>query len=164
MAKVELRPQRVSDAKRFYQIIKNPNFEFMRIPLNSIKDEIKFLKQNASRRRKNFAYNYTILCDGEVVGGCGIKIDQHRTFNGEISYFIDQAYWGRGIATQAVKKLEKVGFDELKLKRIEIIMNVRHKASEKVAIKCGYKKEGVMKKATKTGKSYYDAFLYAKAK
>jgi len=41
MAKVELRPQRVSDAKRFYQIIKNPSFEFMRIPLDSIKDEVK---------------------------------------------------------------------------------------------------------------------------
>jgi len=164
MAKVELRPQRVSDARRFYQIIRNPNFEFMRISLNSIKDEIKFLKQNASRRRKNFAYNYTILGDGEVVGGCGIKIDQHRTFTGEIGYLIDQAYWGKGMATQAVKKLEKIGFDELKLKRIEILMNVRHKASEKVAIKCGYKKEGVMKKAIKTGKSYYDAFLYAKVK
>ncbi len=164
MAKVELRPQRVSDAKRFYQIIKNPNFEFMRSPVDSIKDEIKFLKQNTSRRGKNFAYNYTILYDSEIVGGCGIKINQHRTFNGEIGYFIEQAYWRKGIATQAVKKLERIGFDELKLKRIEIIMNIRHKASEKVAIKCGYKKEGVMKKAIKTGKSYYDAFLYAKVK
>ena len=71
MAKVGLRPQRISDAKRFYQIIKNPNFEFMRIPLDSIKDQIKFLKQEASRRRRNFAYNYTILCDGGIVGGCG---------------------------------------------------------------------------------------------
>ncbi len=164
MAKVELRPQRVSDAKRFYQIIKNPNFEFMRIPLDNIKDEIKFLKQNVSRRRKNFAYNYTIFCDGEIVGGCGIKIDQHRTFNGEIGYFIEQAYWGKGIATQAVKKLERIGFDELGLNRIEILMDVRHKASEKVAIKCGYNKEGVMKKAIKTDNSYYDAFLYAKVK
>ncbi len=164
MVRVELRPQRISDAKRFYQIIKNPNFEFMRSPVDSIKDEIKFLRQNASRRRRNLAYNYTILCDGEVVGGCGVKIDQHRTFNGEISYFIDQAYWGKGIATEAVRKLEKIVFDELKLKRIEIIMNVRNRASEKVAIKCGYNKEGVMKKAIKTGNSYYDAFLYAKVK
>ena len=164
MAKVELRPQRVSDARRFYQIMKNPNFEFMRIPLNSIKDEIKFLKQNVSRRRKNFAYNYTILCDDKIVGGCGIKINQHRTFNGEIGYFIEQAYWGKGIATQAVRKLERIGFDELGLNRIEIFMNVRHRASEKVAIKCGYKKEGVMKKAIRTGKSYYDAFLYARVK
>lgn len=164
MAKVELRPQRISDAKRFYQIIKNPNFEFMRSPVNSIKDEIKFLKQNTARRRRNFAYNYTILADGEIVGGCGIKINQHRTFNGEIGYFVDQAYWGKGIATQAVKKLEEIGFDELELKRIEIFMDVRHKASERVAIKCGYKKEGVMRKAIKTGKSYHDAFLYAKVK
>ena len=164
MAKVEIRPQRVSDAKRFYEIIKNPSFEFLRIPLDSIKDEIKFLKQNASRRRKNFAYNYTILCDSEIVGGCGVKIDQHRAFNGEIGYFVEQAYWGKGIAGQAVKKLEEIGFEELGLNRIEILMNIRHKASENVAIKCGYKKEGVMRKAIRTDKSYYDAFLYAKVK
>ncbi|GAI10613.1 unnamed protein product, partial [marine sediment metagenome] len=91
-------------------------------------------------------------------------IDQHRTFNGEIGYFVDQVCWGKGIATQAVKKLERIGFDELNLERIEIFTDIRHKASEKVAIKCGYKKEGVMRKAIKTGKSYYDAFLYAKVK
>ncbi len=164
MTEVELRPQRVSDAKRFYEIIKNPSFEFLRIPLDSIKDEIKFLKQNTSRRRNNFAYNYAILYGSEIVGGCGIKINQHRAFNGEIGYFVEQAFWGKGIASQAVKKLEEIGFKELGLSRIEILMNVHHKASEKVAIKCGYKKEGVMRKAIRTDKSYYDAFLYAKVK
>lgn len=43
-------------------------------------------------------------------------------------------------------------------------MNTRHLASEKVAIKCGYKKEGVMKKAIETDGKYRDACLYAKTK
>jgi len=60
--------------------------------------------------------------------------------------------------------LEKIGFKKLKLKRIEIIMDTRHKASERIAIKCGYKKEGIMKKSIENSRRYFDAYLYAKTK
>lgn len=164
MPKVKIQPQRVSDAKRFYEILKNPNFIFLRTKVESVADEVKFLRKNAWRRRKNIEYNYTIIFDENIVGGCGIKINQNRKFIGEIGYFVDEKYWGKGIAAQAVKKLEKLGFQKLKLKRIEIIMDIRHKASEKVAIKRRYKKEGVMRKAIENSGRYFDAYLYAKTK
>ena len=41
-------------------------------------------------------------------------------------------------------------------------MDPRNKGSEKVAVKCGYKKEGTMKKAAKNGDAYTDAHIYAK--
>ena len=164
MLKIELRPQKVSDAKRFYEILKNPNFKFFTMGVKNVNDEINFLKQNSEKRRKKIQYNYSILCDKSVIGGCGIKINQQRRFIGEIGYFIDEKFWGKGITTQAVKKLEKIGFNELKLKRIEIVMNIKHKASERVAIKCGYKKEGLMKKSLKNKNRYFDAYLYAKVK
>jgi hypothetical protein len=37
-------------------------------------------------------------------------------------------------------------------------------ASERVAIKAGYKKEGMMRSAVKTGDKYFDMHLYAKVK
>lgn len=164
MPKVKIQPQRVSDAKRFYEILKNPNFTFLRTKVGSVADEVKFLRKNTKKRRKNIEYNYTIIFDENIVGGCGIKINQNRKFIGEIGYFVDEEYWGKGIAVRAVKKLEKLGFQKLKLKRIEIIMDVRHKASEKVAIKRRYKKEGVMRKAIENSGRYFDAYLYAKTK
>ena len=102
------------------------------------------------------------MFNGELVGGCGIHINQFRTFIGEIGYFLDEEYWGKGIATKAIKLLEKIGFEKLGLKRIEILMDPRNKNSEQVAIKCGYNKEGTMKQATKNGDEYTDAHLYAK--
>jgi RimJ/RimL family protein N-acetyltransferase len=39
---------------------------------------------------------------------------------GELGYFVDEKYWGKGIATEAVKLAEKIGFGKLGLKRIEI--------------------------------------------
>jgi [ribosomal protein S5]-alanine N-acetyltransferase len=164
MSKVKIRYQKVSDAKRFYEILKNPNFAFLRTKVKSVADEIRFLRQNAKKRKDNIEYNFTILYNDFIVGGCGIKINQHRKFIGEIGYFIDEKYWGNGIASKAVRELEKIGFGKLKLKRIEIIMETKHKASEKVAIKCKYKKEGITRKAIENSGEYFDAYLYAKTK
>ena len=160
--KIELRNQRVSDAKRFFEILNNPNFEYFHVCPKDVESEKEFLRQNAKKRKNNLEYNYAILFNGKLVGGCGIKIDQHRTFIGEIGYFLDEAFWGKGIVTKAVKILEKIGFQKLGLKRIEILMDPRNVGSEKVAIKCGYKKEGTMKKSIKDGNKFFDAHLYAK--
>ncbi len=160
--KVELRNQRVSDAKRFFTILNNPNFKYFKICPKDIEAEKDFLRQNSEKRKNNEEFNYAILFNGELVGGCGININQFRTFIGEIGYFLDEEYWGKGIATKAIKLLEKIGFQKLGLKRIEILMDPRNRGSEKVAIKCGFSKEGTMKKANKNGDEYTDAHLYAK--
>lgn len=162
MSKIQIRNQRISDAKRFYEILNNPNFIFFRVEPKSIEEEIKFLRQNAEKRRKNISHNYSILYANKLIGGCGISINQHRKYIGEIGYFIDEKYWGKGIATRAVKLLEKIGFNKLGLKRIEILMDIKNVASRRVAIKCGYKKEGIMKKAVKNRGKLRDVYLYAK--
>ncbi|MBU0528893.1 GNAT family N-acetyltransferase [bacterium] len=102
------------------------------------------------------------MCNGKLIGGCGIAINQRRKYIGEIGYFIDEGYWGRGIASKAVTILENIGFETLHLKRIEILMNPKNIDSKKVALKCGYKKEGIMKKAIKDGDNFSDSYLYAK--
>ena len=107
MPKIELRRQRISDAKRFYEILINPNFVYWAAKPESTEDERKFLKGNALRSKRNLQHNFAILFDGQTVGGCGIKVDQHRTYIGEIGYFVDEKFWGRGIATEAVRQLEK---------------------------------------------------------
>lgn len=161
-AKIELRNQRVSDAKMFFDILNNPNFEYFHTCPKDVEAEREFLRQNAKKRKNNLEYNYAILYNDKLVGACGIKIDQQRTFIGEIGYFLDEKYWGKGIGTKAVKILEKIGFDKLGLKRIIILMNPKNIGSEKIAIKCGYKKEGTMKQSIKDGDVFSDAHLYAK--
>ena len=161
---VSLRYPEVKDAKRFFEIIKNPNFIHFRTPVSSVKAEKEWIRRSIKKRKNKFAYDFSIIYDGELVGGCGIKMDTHRKVIGELGYFVDEKYWGKGIATAAVKLLEKFCFEKLKLKRIEIVMKPENRASEKVAIKAGYKKEGLMGKAIEVEGKYYDAYLYAKVK
>jgi len=163
MPKIKLRLQKISDAKRFYEILNNDNFIYFGARPKSVADERKWLKENPKRQKNNTDWGYTIIYGREIAGGIGIKINYHRKYVGEIGYFIDEKYWGKGIASQAVKLIEKISFKKLKLSRIEILMQPANKASEKVAIKNGYKKEGKMRKAFRSKEGEMkDCYLYAK--
>jgi [ribosomal protein S5]-alanine N-acetyltransferase len=97
------------------------------------------------------------------VGAIGVKINPHKTWGGEIGYFISEQYWGEGIATIAVKIFSEYCFKELKLHRLELIIDPRNKASEKVALKNKYAKEGLLK-SNLYGRDnkWHDNLLYAK--
>jgi ribosomal-protein-alanine N-acetyltransferase len=165
MDKISIRYQRVSDAERFYEILSNPNLlKYFPAKPKSLNAEREWLKLNAVKRRKNTEYNYAIICDGNLIGGAGIMLHPKQKHICEIGYFIDEPYWGRGITTKVVRMLEKIAFNKLKLRRIEIHMDVRNKASERVAIKAGYIKEGLMRKSFNNCGKLVDDYLYAKVR
>lgn len=165
MPKIEIRFPKTGDAKRLYEILSNPNFIYFNVRPKTVLEEKKWILTTSQKRKDNFEWDYVISYDKKVVGAIGIKINQHRQYIGEIGYFIDENYWGMGIASRAVKLVEKQGFSKLGLKRIEILMQPENKASEKVAIKNNYKKEGILKKMVRTrGKKMKDVFIYAKVK
>ncbi len=160
---IQLRKQSIADAQRFFEILSNPNFLYFGSQPESVEAELAWLEGIEKRFIELMEWNYTIIKGDEIVGAIGVKINQHRSYIGEIGYFIDEAYWGQGIATEAVRLLEIVCFEELKMTRIELLMLPENIASERVATKSGYSKEGILKKALvhKDG-SKRDCLLYAK--
>jgi len=158
-----LRLQQIRDAQRFFEILNNPNFHYFGSQPESVEAEIAWLEGNERRFSEHKEWNYTILKGDDIIGGIGVKINQHRSYIGEIGYFIDEAYWGQGIATEAVRLLEEICMRELRMTRFELLMLPENIGSEKVAIKSGYRKEGLLQKALlhKDG-SKRDCFLYAK--
>ncbi len=141
---ISIRFQRVSDAKRFYEILNCKEFKFFSAKPASIEEEKKFLAGGKERRKKNLEHDFTILFDGKVVGGGGIKVNQHRKHIGEIGYFIDYDYWGKGIASKAVSLIEEKG-KKLGITRFEIYVIPKNKASVKVALKNWYYKESLVR-------------------
>jgi RimJ/RimL family protein N-acetyltransferase len=165
MSKIKIRPQEIKDAKRLFEILSNPNFTYFSSTPKNLKDEVKYLRDSLKQLKKGTLYNYAILMGDEVIGGIGVKIVAHRKHIGEIGYFIDEKYWGKGIVVRAVKLLEKKCFNDLKLNRLEVLMQPKNTSSEKVAIKAGYKKEGLLKKVIKDKEGKLkDVYLYAKTK
>jgi RimJ/RimL family protein N-acetyltransferase len=63
----------------------------------------------------------------------------------ELGYVVSPAARGRGVATQILAQLTRWAFDEAGALRIELIIDVANPASERVAERCGYTREGVMR-------------------
>jgi len=163
MSKISIRLQKLQDADRFFNILNNDRFLYFPTRPASAGAEKKWLRQSFIKRQKNIQWNYAVLYGSLVVGAVGITINTDRPHIGEIGYFVEEKYWGRGIATRAVKLVEREGFKKLKLTRLEILMEPANKASEKVAIKNNYQKEGKLKKIIKgRDGSMKDCWLYAK--
>ncbi|KAK2647045.1 hypothetical protein Ddye_022240 [Dipteronia dyeriana] len=66
---------------------------------------------------------------------------------GELGYLLASKYWGKGIATRAVKMVAETIFDEWPhLERLEALVDVENVRSQKVLQKAGFLREGVLRK------------------
>lgn len=92
--------------------------------------------------------NFAITYQDELVGTVGIipQKDVYR-LNAEIGYWIGEPFWGKGIATQAVKLMVTYGNKEFGIIRFYAGVFDFNKASMRVLEKAGFSHEGIFKKA-----------------
>lgn len=106
--------------------------------------------------------NFAIAVQGEAVGGIGIVLqDDVARRSAEIGYWLGRAFWGRGIATAAVRAVTGWAFDRFDLCRLHAGVFAWNPASTRVLEKAGYALEGRLRQAvTKDGQTI-DQLLYA---
>ena len=103
-----------------------------------------------------------IEIDGLAVGTVGVRLkDDIETGTGEIGYWLGESYWGRGIATDAVRALVKYAVAEYRLHRLEAWVYAWNPASARVLEKCGFQREGTMRRSAVKDGQLIDRWLYA---
>jgi RimJ/RimL family protein N-acetyltransferase len=65
----------------------------------------------------------------------------------ELGYVVAAAARGRGVATEALRRLTEWAFAELGMLRLELLISVDNAASKKVADRAGYVRDGVLRSA-----------------
>jgi len=83
--------------------------------------------------------------DGDFLGFVALVSYDLETQEAEAGYVISSTARGRGVATRALQLLTAWAFDQLPLERIELLIDVENPASEVVAQRCGYTREGVLR-------------------
>jgi len=159
---IQLRPKQIGDAKRFYEILNHEDFLYFPVSIESIEQEKAFLRNAIQDQKDGKTLGCTVLYRKKVVGAVGFRFHPERRYVGEIGYFIDRAYWGRGFATEALQLLEQELFATHGVHRVELLTLKKNKASQRVAEKAGYKKEGISRGVILHGGKYQDAYLYAR--
>ncbi len=103
---------------------------------------------------ENETFAFAITADGRVVGSIGVfrQGNIHRQ-TAELGYYVAEAYWGKGIMTEAVKQICKYVFDKSDIIRIYAEPFAYNKASCRVLEKAGFQYEGTLRhNAIKNGK------------
>lgn len=115
--------------------------------------------------REDPPQNFAITYQGELCGVIGIilQADVYKK-SAEIGYWIGEPYWGRGIATEAIKKITSYGFEALDLVRIYAGIFSYNKASMRVLEKNGFQPEGIFQKAIYKNETLWDEHRYYKLK
>jgi RimJ/RimL family protein N-acetyltransferase len=80
-----------------------------------------------------------------VIGFAGFVALDLDAREGEIGYALRPEGRGQGAATRAVSLVTGWGLEELRLERLELRIDVRNKPSERVAERCGYRLDGVLR-------------------
>lgn len=106
--------------------------------------------------------NFAVLVDGEAAGGVGMvfKNDIYRK-TVEIGYWVAEPFWGRGVASMAVRQLInhiKRDFDFVRI-YAEVFSN--NPASMRVLEKNNFHREAILEKAIYKNNNLLDAHVWA---
>jgi RimJ/RimL family protein N-acetyltransferase len=124
------------DVLRFTRVPEPPPADFPR----------RWLARYEEARESGTGEAFAAVEDGGTFLGLALApaIDREAA-EVELGYIVAPAARGRGVATAILRKLTEWAFAELGVERIVLIINVENQASERVAARAGYVREGVLR-------------------
>lgn len=157
MHKTEIRQWKPSDANDLAKALSNPNV------IDNLRDGIPYPYTESDAadyinamlsRDKNTTFAFAVCYDGKAVGSIGaFRQSNIHKFTAELGYYVSEEYWGKGIATEAVKLICRHVFDNTDIIRIFAEPFAHNTASCRVLEKAGFKLEGTLRSnAVKCGR------------
>jgi len=106
--------------------------------------------------------HWAIEVGGEAVGGIGVDpLQGMHAKTGHFGYWLAEPCWGRGIMSAAVRHVAPYALQRLQLARLESPVFEWNPASMRVLEKCGFAREGVLRRSILKDGELIDQVLYA---
>jgi RimJ/RimL family protein N-acetyltransferase len=81
---------------------------------------------------------------GALLGSIDLRLNEHR-YRGHVGYWVVAPARGRGVCTAALRLVTRMALEELRVERMELITDPDNAASQRVAEKVGFQREGVLR-------------------
>lgn len=127
-------------------------------PHESLSYTKRYLDEVMRQYKAHSFFDFAIVCkeDGRMIGTCGFTRLDPFNHSAEIGYVLSPAYWGRGIASEAVEMILRFAFCNLGVHRVEARYMPGNTASRRVMEKKGMVFEGVERDAIYVKGAYQD--------
>jgi [ribosomal protein S5]-alanine N-acetyltransferase len=106
-------------------------------------------------------FGITLRGDDRVIGLVGFNYFAMNDRRSAVGFDLQQAYWGRGIMTEALAAVVGFGFERIGLNRIEADCSIMNVASQGVLQKVGFVYEGRQREQYYYEGLYYDLLLWS---
>ena len=146
-----LRPWDEDDAEALVRRINDPAVaEFMdRVPQPyGLADALEYIHGAREGWLSGESTNFAILVDGSdgPIGSIGVRWTERADGIAEVGYWVAAEERGRGVATTATRSVARWAFEvALDLERLQLRADVLNAASNRVAEKAGFTREGVLR-------------------
>jgi ribosomal-protein-serine acetyltransferase len=129
----------------------------------SIQDAKEFIHITRARWEEGtlFAFVITDAKSGSVLGGCSLSHIHPVYHLCNLGYWVRTSRRGEGIAVRATRLAARYAFEKVGLIRVEIVVAVGNRASQRVAEKAGAHYEGIHHNRMVVGREIYDAHMYS---
>lgn len=145
--RVVLRPFRIADADDIAESCRDPDIpRFTLTPQAMTSDQAREWIERRLELWRNglFSFTITISPKDRCVGQVGVHLEQ-RSRRAETFYWLDRRVRGHGFATEALDVVTRWSFEEFDVVRTHLITHLDNTASQGVAERCGYQREGVLR-------------------
>ena len=143
-----LRPWRLDDVDRLVAELQDPEIpRWTRIPEPyTHQDGREFLERTAEGWRQGTSANFAIVdaADDELLGSIGVVFHEDRAAS--IGYWVARRARGRAIASEALRLISRWALRMFVLERIELVTAPDNEASQRVAEKAGFTREGLLRR------------------
>jgi RimJ/RimL family protein N-acetyltransferase len=111
------------------------------------KDALEWLASQGPSQQEGRALELAVTSgeSGEVIGAVALSNVELSQLRSGVGYWLAPRARGHGYATTAVRLLAGWGFDHLGLGRLELVTHPDNVASQRVAERCGFVREGVLR-------------------
>jgi len=154
------------DLEELFSIYSNDNvFKYCGIIPKKNKETVKNMIEHFERdynKKSRIKWGIYYKQDNMKLVGIIEVFDINQKINMvTIGYFLAEAYWGKGIATESLKVLVRYLFENVEVNRIQAEVMPENNESKKVLTKNGFIKEGTLRQASWwSGKGVVDLEVY----
>lgn len=145
--RISLRPFRASDATAVAEACSDPEIPRHTMMAEGLTEDQarQWIERGLEWWSRGVArFAITLPPSDRCVGQIGIQFDLQAR-RAEAFYWLDQSGRGKGIASEALELVTRWAFRDFDVVRVQLVTNVDNLASQRVAQRCGFVREGVLR-------------------
>jgi RimJ/RimL family protein N-acetyltransferase len=148
-AEVRLRPWTIGDVPALTAACRDPEISRWTVVPREYTElhATEFIATREADRAAGRELSFAVVDRADVLlGAIGMSSFDWPDHRGEIGYWMAREARRRGVGTRAVRLLSRWAIEGLRLERVELLANPANQASQRLAERAGFTREGLLRR------------------